>query len=252
MLAKNGLKEFHGRTAEFPSQEAAYREFVGLLKAGLEAEGGYATFQLCHKDAYSTIFSEFAPRVVGGITSALGHPGSPGIDWLKSRCQPTLWMAVQFKDLPGSHSSSIQLEVDPSDPADTTAVNEQVFLTGTMGALAMSRGDALARIGTSYGAQLHSSGTVIKSVAYPDSLASILIQAADLIANFGVASMKKHLRCSGDTLTETTKSRLFDALLPDAPPSWYWPNLRSSLTVNHKNELAGGAGAVLPRLRISA
>jgi hypothetical protein len=74
-----------------------------------------------------------------------------------------------------------------------------------------------------------------------DSKDALIVQAADVIANFGVNYVKSKLRTSGASHREATKAAIFERLIPNGTPFASAP----SLVVTDSNTLDGASSDTL-------
>jgi len=226
-----GLAEFHG--SEFdPSRETkAYEAFADAIRDSLLVDDAYAAFQLCHQDLSREIFEEFAPRVA---SQALSHLMNLVPDFVLSKAGALFSLARDLGQITHCSGQIVGVQMDQSQEGDQQAGQERVGLSGTLGAILTDAADALVRLVNAYKRQRFPTGPEIGSLCVLDSRSSILVQAADVLANFGVAYVKSRLRAGGgSSYRETEKSRIFASVIPSsALPT-------GTLTVTSASVLAG-------------
>lgn len=234
LLAQSGLKRFHGREFNSGAQQevAAYEGFVHAIGDVLRQYGEYAGFQLFHEHTYKAVFAEFAARVTGGVLSQF-RDGVP--EFATSKAGPLFWLARCLGEIPHRGRDAVAVELDQEQDDDAQAGTTVVGLAVSRGALLTTTSDALVRLTDAYKRQRFPTGPSIGTLSVGPSDGSILVQAADVLANFGMASLKSRLRTGSTSgANERARARIFESIMPCEPRP---PD--SSLWVTANNELRG-------------
>ena len=234
LLDSAGLARFHGR--EFHSgceeQLEAYGGFACAVREALERHGEYAAFQLVHEDEHNAIFEGFAGRVVDGVlTQFLGR--TP--EFAMAKAGALFSLARCLGEIPHHSGTTVAVELDQDEVGDERAGAAGLELGGNHGMLATTASDALVRVVNAYKHQRFPAGPSISTLSVGPSSNSMLVQAADLLANFGVASVKSRVRegsQSGER--ERVRAGIFESIVPPAPLP-----VSSTLRVTEKSELEG-------------
>lgn len=234
LLRRAELARFHGR--EFNSgceQELdVYERFARAIRDALERHGQYAAFQLVHGKTHRTVFAEFAGRVADGVLSQFRERAP---EFATAKAGALFSLARCLGEIPHHGDTTVAVELDQDQDGDEHAGAAVVGLAGDHGPLLTTASDALVRVANAYKRQLFPAGPAISTLSAGPSASSMLVQAADLLANFGVASVKSRLREGSESgEREAVRARIFESIVPRAPlPA------SSSLRVTERSELDG-------------
>jgi len=192
ILSRAGLAEFHAKefNPAVESEVRAYEDFTRTLGDVLVRHGEYASFQLVHQDLFGEIFEDLAARIAGGVLAQL-RPGRS--EFIVDKAGALFALARDLSALPTTNSG-VRVELDKSQDKDEVAGAVPVALSGTNAAIMTTSSAALVRIANAYKSQRFPGGPRIDDLSVVDSVASILVQAADVVANFGVNYVKAKLR----------------------------------------------------------
>lgn len=230
-LSDLGLAEFHGSEFDPARQAGAYEGFACAIRDSLLVGGGYAAFHLFHRDLFQQIFEKFASRVASRALTRLMNQAP---DFALTKAGALFSLARELGEIHHSAGQLVAVEMDQDQEGDEEAGLKPVALRGTLGAIFTDTTDALVRIANAYRRQQFPNGPEIGSLRVTDSKNSILVQAADVLANFGVAYVKSQIRAGGSSsCREAEKARIFASVVPPSPLPM------GTLTVTSANVLAG-------------
>lgn len=240
---KAGLNEFHGKEFNVKRDSAAYASFAQAIRDALVLDGEYAAFHLVHEDIFNDIFKKFAKRIADGTLAKLG---SAAPEYTQRKAGALFALARDLSEIT-HRSGEVDIDMDWDHPNDKQAAKEVMSIPGGFAAIITDAKDGLRRLANAYKDQCFPAGPRFGEIRPCDSKDSVLVQAADVIANFGVNCIKRQLRggTTSSSRTEAEKARIFASIIPVKPlPT-------SKLTVTADNVLAGGLNDNL-RLQIEA
>lgn len=238
ILHTSGLAHFHGR--EFrPEHRPAYEQFCDLIRRNLEEHGGFAAFQVMPRNFFSELLERFPVRISDAVLETIGHPGSATTDLMTTKAGALVWLArfTQVVVRPAEMEVLIARDQLQDDSLNTAPV---VIPAG----LIEPATDLLSRIGNEYARHVFPGGPRISRLRLVDANVEAVVQAADVIGNFGMNYVKSVLRAgSAASATETTKAQIFQhafqsEAIPHAAGAVY------SVTAQNTIAAAPGAGAL--------
>lgn len=233
ILSRSGLKRFHGKelNPDNAAEVSAYRDLVEIVKQCLQLSGGSAVFQILHREESKELIENtrrFAARVMSQVRGE-----STG--FIDSAAWPLFWLARNLTDISHTPGESVDVELDRSDNIDTADAAKTVFVGGQVGALLKRQDEVAAMLARAYQSQVFSTGPTIRNLTVVHPSQSILTQAADVFANFGLSYIKRSVRTSGlSGLREQLRAGVFESMLPLSGR----PNFQG-MTVTANNDLAG-------------
>ena len=243
ILGDHSLAEFHGK--DFRMRHAdAYESFLTEVRTALDRHGEYAAFQLIHTDLYQQLFEADTSRLAVEVLQSLGTEATNFI------MEKTGWLCSFARDLgeiPHDSGTTVAVAMDWKQESDQEAADVPRAISGNLGALLTSSADVVVRLANAYKKRKFPCGPSIASLSVCDSKDSILVQAADVIANLGVNFVKSRVRteCSSSP-PEREKARIFAGFMPEAESDLPDP---LDLSVTCANTLDGAADTHL-RLQI--
>ena len=210
ILDEAGIEEFHGKDFD-PSEREPYRAFVEAIREALVTHGGQAAFQLVHHSTFTEIFVRHAGKVADGVLEQLRGRPHP---FVRAKMGGLFAFGRVLVELP---AESVVVEMDWGAPGDVEAAREVLGVMGQGAALLEDAARVAARIADARFQAMKSGAPRLREVHVVDSSDSILVQAADVIANFGTNYVKSHLRDedSPGSAKESTKAEIFEGLLPE-------------------------------------
>ncbi len=217
LLHSAGIPRFHGR--EFNSgckqQLEAYEGFARAISTTLKQRGEYAAFQLVHQEIHKAVFEDFSGRVVGDVLTQFREQAP---EFATAKAGALFSLARCLGEIPHHSGTVVAVELDQDQDGDELAGAASVGLAGDYGAVLTTASDALVSVANAYKRQLFRAGPSIDRLRVCSSTDSILIQAADLLANFGLAWVKSQLRCgSKSSERESVRARIFSEIVPVSP-----------------------------------
>ncbi|MBL9085166.1 MAG: hypothetical protein JNK76_25395 [Planctomycetales bacterium] len=235
ILRQAGLACFHG--CEYrPSDRPAYEQFTRLIRQTLIKHGGFAVFQVMPRPVFNDVFRDFPERVSTTVVQRLGHPGSDVTDLMSTKAGALVWLTRFTQGVLRPPTMDVLVARDQlRDDALNTAV--VVIPAG----LAMQSAELLARLGNQYAEQVFPGGPRISNLQMVDARTDPIIQAADVIGNFGMNFLKSELRGGGGSANETAKATMFaDAFEGGGAIP---PPARGHYSVTSQNIVATATGA---------
>lgn len=213
ILSGAGMTEFHGKNFD-PAHAVHYEDFVDVIHGVLEAHGESAAFQLVHRTVFQQIFESFAERLGDAVLTKLR--GAPNA-FVSEKLGAMMALVRVLHGLSGRGLPAVTVEMDWGAPADVAASIEPLALAGQHAAILTDASDAAVRLANAYRTQIAPHSPSIERLAVCDSRNSLVVQAADVVANFGINYVKSQLRASGaSSHRESTKAAIFARLLPSA------------------------------------
>lgn len=214
LLAAAGLPEFHGREFNPDNQNevVAYEAFARLIGKGLEKHVGYVAVQFIHDSVYRSVFAGMAPRLTSSVMTALrGRPSN----FCDSKAGAMFFLARTLAGSGQPADAQVLVELDPEQESDLAESQRHLGLRGNLGGSLTPAADALVQIANSYKRQQFPKGPAIGRLELRKSEQSILIQAADVVANFGLSQVKECARGGAQGGTrERERARIFRLLGP--------------------------------------
>ena len=174
--------------------------------------GEYAGFRLLHKSLFRTVFTDFASRVAENV---LGRLTVRRPEFVLDKAGALFAAAEELSYLPHCANERVSVDLDKQQPEDENASVSPVGMMGTLGAILTDSADALMRVANAYKKERFPAGPAFASLKVCDSKDSILVQAADVLANFGINYVKSSLRSEQSDLTKTeaAKARIFESIV---------------------------------------
>lgn len=183
-LKSVGIDRFHGRHFNPDTQRDAYREFLAAVHASLSEDGAHGALQLYHKDHVD--LEAFAKMVTERVLQEL-RGRTPRV--AASLAGAMFFLCREFGQL--RTTEPIDVELDPRQVDDAKNLARPFALAGNSVALLLDEAEALVRVSNGYKKACGFSGPDIASVV---TSRGRLVQASDVIANFGLAWVKHCLR----------------------------------------------------------
>lgn len=241
--AETGLTEFHGKEFRVARDSKAYMSFFQAIYDALTSGGEYTSFQLMHKDNYKDIFEDFSKRVAGGTLAKLR---SAAPEYTKRKAGELFALARELGEIEKC-SGEVDIDMDWDQPDDERAAREVMSIQGNFATLITDANDGLRLLANAFKKQRFPNGPRFGKIRPCDSKDSVLVQAADVIANFGVNYLKSKLRLekSNSSRTEAEKARIFASIFPTDAMQ------KGTLSVTVDNDLDGGINDN-PRFQIMA
>lgn len=230
--ADAGLQEFHGKEFRAVRDLKAYKSFAQAIRDALALEGEYASFQLVHEDIFKEIFVDFAKQVADGT---LAKVGSAPPEFILRKAGELFALARGLGEIKHC-SGEVDIDMDWDHPDDEQAAREVMSIHGNHAAIITDAKDGLRRLANAYKNQRFPTGPRFGNIRPCDSKNSVLVQAADVIANFGVNYVKSQLRrgATNSSQTEAEKASIYASIIPtEALPT-------NTLAVTVENVLNGG------------